>query len=189
MKCSNNALLRTSHKVRRPENADVRDNSMKAIFLTLLLGLLCASCTSVKPPKERTFRPGIFQVVTWPKNGSTLELKEKLFVRYTFNVPEELCCIWVQAQTPSDRVKAHVDHGFAFGNSSSPVYAFGEGLVIQEIALIYLPDRDVMGKNTLPDPPEVTVTNLFFTLKNYKTGEYRSLTNKAVNFTWKYEKK
>ena len=46
-----------------------------------------------------------------------------------------------------------------------------------------------MGKNTLPDPPEVTVTNLFFTLKNYKTGEYRSLTNKAVNFTWKYEKK
>ena len=46
-----------------------------------------------------------------------------------------------------------------------------------------------MGIDTLPDPPEVTVTNLLFTLKNYKTGEYRTLTNKAVNLTWEYEKK
>lgn len=155
----------------------------------MLMSFLCASCAHIKPPPNRSFRPGIFQVVTWPKSGSTLKLKEKLFVRYTFNVPEELCYIWVQAQTPPDRVKAHVDHGFVFGNSSSPVYAFGEGLVIQEIALGYIPDRDVMGIDTLPDPPEVTVTNLLFTLKNYKTGEYRTLTNKAVNLTWEYEKK
>lgn len=162
---------------------------MKPILVTLLLGLLCTSCTSVKPPKERSYKPGIFQVVTWPKSGSTLKLKEKLFVRYSFNVPEELCSIWVRADTPAEYVRSHVDNGFAFGGSSSPVYAFGEGLVIQEIALLYIPKRDVMGKDILPDPPELTVTNLVFTLQNYKTKEYRTISNKAVNFTWKYEKK
>ena len=147
------------------------------------------SCISVEPPKERSYRPGIFMVVTWPKSGSTLKLKEKLFVRYSFNVPDELCSIWVRADIPAEYGKSHVDNGFVFGGSSSPVYAFGEGLVIQEIALLYIPERDVMGKDILPDPPELTVTNLVFTLQNYKTKEYRTLTNKSVNLTWKYEKK
>lgn len=175
---------------------------MKKIFTVIAVMVLigftasCAvmqghrnSCISVAPPQERSYMPGIFQVLTWPKSGSTLKLKEKLFVRYTFNVPEELCSIWVRADIPTEYLKSHGDNGFVFGGSSSPVYAFGEGMVIQEIALLYMPDRDVMGRDILPDPPELTVTNLVFTLQNYKTKEYRTLTNKAVNLTWKYEKK
>ena len=149
----------------------------------------CSTDLSQLAPKERHYVPGIFQVITWPKSGNTLKLKEKLFVRYTFNVPEELCCIWVRADIPEEYTKTLRDNGFVFGGSSSPVYAFGEGLVIQEIALLYMPDRDVVGKDIMPDPPEFTVTNLVFTLQNYKTKEYRTLTNKAVNLTWKYEKK
>ncbi len=175
---------------------------MKKIFtiiaVMLLIGFTTSCATrqgyrnsyiSVAPPEESSYMPGIFQVITWPKSGSTLKLKEKLFVRYTFNVPEELCSIWVRADIPSERLKSHINNGFVFGGSSSPVYAFGQGMVIQELALLYIPDRDVMGKDILPDPPEVTVTNLVFTLQNYVTKEYRTLTNKSVNLTWKYEKK
>ena len=47
----NKALLRTSHKVRRPENADVRFNEMKKIFnaiVLLMLSVLASGCASTR---------------------------------------------------------------------------------------------------------------------------------------------
>ena len=69
----NKALLRTSHKVRRPENADVRENAMKKqlpIFITLIV-LVCGSgCASVI---NRTFLYSDYQGKVYP--GVRTDLK------------------------------------------------------------------------------------------------------------------
>jgi len=158
----------------------------------ILTALMLVSCTKPdkagKPSYDKDNNREIPEVWIWPSDACTLRTGEKLYIRYTFKVPEELCRIWVTPSLPANYWNAHTNHGLVLGNSSSPVYAFGEGMVEQSISLFYNPKKDAMGRHSLPDPAYIMVTNIAFSLKDHNTGNYRILMNKSVAIKWICEK-